>query len=81
MKYDNQIIADIREATDLDGAMIEKRTVDLVKGGTISPTLALEILKESHSDLVTPELIEAVGQDNAIGRIVKEKQDAGSTGV
>lgn len=81
MKYDDEIIADIREATDLDGAMIEKRTVDLVKGGTISPTLALEILKESHSDLVTPELIEAVGQDNAVGKIVKEKQDAGSTDV
>lgn len=81
MKYDNQIIADIREATDLDGAMIEKRTADLVKGGTISPMLALEILKESHSDLVTPELIDAIGQDNAVGKIVKEKQDAGSTDV
>lgn len=79
MKYDNQITADIREATDLDGAMIEKRTVDLVKGNTISPELGLEILKNSHSDLVTPELIDAVGHDNAIGQIGKElPQDAGS---
>lgn len=81
MKYDNEIIADIREATDLDGAMIEKRTVDLLKGGTISPMLALEILKESHSDLVTPELIDAIGQDNAVGNIGRERQDAGSTDV
>lgn len=79
MKFENDIIADIREATDLDGAMIEKRTVDLVKGNTISPTLGLEILKQSHSDLVTSELIDAVGLDNAIGKIGKElPQDAGS---
>lgn len=79
MKFENDIIADIREATDLDGAMIEKRTVDLVKGSAISPALGLEILKNSHSDLVTPELIDAVGLDNAIGKIGKElPQDAGS---
>lgn len=79
MKYGVQIIADIREATDLDGTQLEKRTVDLVKGNTISPTLGLEILKTSHSDLVTPDLIEAIGQENAVGKIVKEKINAGNS--
>ncbi|WP_415603160.1 phage portal protein [Leuconostoc suionicum] len=75
MKYGENIIADIREATDLDGAMLEQRTTNLIKGGAISSVLGLEILKDSHSDLVTPDLIEAVGQENAAG---KESTNAGN---
>ncbi|MCJ2160499.1 phage portal protein [Leuconostoc mesenteroides] len=78
MKYGENIIADIREATDLDGAMLEQRTTNLIKGGAISPVLGLEILKDSHSDLVTPDLIEAVGQENAVG---KESTNAGNQNV
>lgn len=78
MKYGVQIIADIREATDLDGMQLEKRTTDLIKGSAISPELGLEILKESHSDLVTAELIKAVGQENAVGKMRKETNNAGN---
>lgn len=78
MKYGEDIVADIREATDLDGAMLEQRTTNLIKGGAISSVLGLEILKDSHSDLVTPDLIEAVGQENAIG---KESTNAGNQNV
>ena len=78
MKYGEDIIADIREATDLDGAMLEQRTTNLIKGGAISSVLGLEILKDSHSDLVTPNLIEAVGQENAVG---KESTNAGNQNV
>lgn len=78
MKYGENIIADIREATDLDGAMLEQRTTNLIKGGAISSVLGLEILKDSHSDLVTPDLIKAVGQENAVG---KESTDAGNQNV
>ncbi len=78
MKYGENIIADIREATDLDGAMLEQRTTNLIKGGAISSVLGLEILKDSHSDLVTPDLIEAVGQENAVG---KESTNAGNQNV
>lgn len=78
MKYGENIIADIREATDLDGAMLEQRTTNLIKGGAISSVLGLEILKDSHSDLVTPDLIKAVGQENAVG---KESTNAGSQNV
>ncbi|WP_273706181.1 phage portal protein [Leuconostoc mesenteroides] len=78
MKYGENIIADIREATDLDGAMLEQRTTNLIKGGAISSVLGLEILKDSHSDLVTPNLIEAVGQENAVG---KESTNAGNQNV
>lgn len=78
MKYGENIIADIREATDLDGAMLEQRTTNLIKGGAISSVLGLEILKDSHSDLVTPDLIEAIGQENAVG---KESTDAGNQNV
>lgn len=78
MKYSENIIADIREATDLDGAMLEQRTTNLIKGGAISSVLGLEILKDSHSDLVTPNLIEAVGQENAVG---KESTNAGNQNV
>lgn len=79
MKFDNEVIADIREATDLDGAMLEKRTTDLIKGYAISPVLGLEILKQSHSDLVTPDLIDAVGQENAIGKVGRGVSNAGNT--
>lgn len=78
MKYGENIIADIREATDLDGAMLEQRTTNLIKGGVISSVLGLEILKDSHSDLITPDLIEAVGQENAVG---KESTNAGNQNV
>ncbi|WP_439818380.1 phage portal protein [Weissella paramesenteroides] len=78
MKYGEHIIADIREATDLDGAMLEQRTTNLIKGGAISSALGLEILKDSHSDLVTPDLINVVGQENAAG---KETTDAGNQNV
>lgn len=78
MKYGENIIADIREATDLDGAMLEQRTTNLIKGGAISSVLGLEILKDSHSDLVTPDLIKAVGQENAAG---KESTNAGNQNV
>ena len=78
MKYGENIIADIREATDLDGAMLEQRTTNLIKGGAISSVLGLEILKDSHSDLVTPNLIEAVGQEKAVG---KESTNAGNQNV
>lgn len=78
MKYGENIIADIREATDLDGAMLEQRTTNLIKGGAISSVLGLEILKDSHSDLVTPNLIKAVGQENAVG---KESTNAGNQNV
>ena len=78
MKYSEDIIADIREATDLDGAILEQRTTNLIKGGAISSVLGLEILKDSHSDLVTPDLIEAVGQENAVG---KESTNAGNQNV
>ncbi|MDC2805559.1 phage portal protein [Leuconostoc suionicum] len=78
MKYGENIIADIREATDLDGAMLEQRTTNLIKGGAISSVLGLEILKDSHSDLVTPDLIKAVGQENAVG---KESTNAGNQNV
>lgn len=78
MKYGENIIADIREATDLDGAMLEQRTTNLIKGGAISSVLGLEILKDSHSDLVTPDLIKSVGQENAVG---KESTNAGNQNV
>lgn len=77
MKFGESVIADIREATDLDGAMLEQRTINLINSGAISPALALEILKDSHSDLVTPDLVDAVGQDNAVGKEVVT--NAGST--
>ncbi|QEA34790.1 hypothetical protein [Weissella soli] len=57
--------------------MLEQRTINLINSGAISPALALEILKDSHSDLVTPDLVDAVGQDNAVGKEVVT--NAGST--
>lgn len=57
LKLGEKVIPNVREAIDLDGAKIEARTIALVKDHVISADVGLEILKQSHSDLVTPELI------------------------
>ncbi|MFL1695442.1 phage portal protein [Weissella kandleri] len=60
LKLGQPIITNVREAIDLDGSKIEARTIALVKDKVISSDVGLEILKRSHSDLVTPEIITAV---------------------
>lgn len=67
LKLDTLVIPNVREAIDLDGEKIESRTIALVKGDVITPRVGLEILKQSHSDLVTPDIITAVekgGEEN-----------------
>lgn len=59
LKLDQPIITNVREAIDLDGSKIEARTIALVKDHVIDSSVGVEILKQSHSDLVTPEIITA----------------------
>lgn len=59
LKLDQPIITNVREAIDLDGSKIEARTIALVKDHVINQNVGLEILKQSHSDLVTPEIVAA----------------------
>ncbi|MDR3241800.1 MAG: phage portal protein [Lactobacillaceae bacterium] len=73
------ITADIREAIDLDGTLIEQRTSDLVKNGVISSQVGVQILSESHSDLVTPEIVAKVGLENAINTKGVTVDGAGNT--
>lgn len=60
LKLGVKITPNVREAIDLDGSQIEARTAELVKNQVISPDVGLEILRQSHSDLVTDEVLNAV---------------------
>lgn len=59
-KLDVQIIADVKQATDLDGIGVEQRVNEMVKAGTITTDMALAILADSQSDLVTQEIVNKV---------------------
>lgn len=58
-KFNTEIHADVREAIDLDGSIVEQRVADLVSRNVISSDIGLNILKDSHSDLITEKILEA----------------------
>lgn len=72
LKLGFKVVPNVREAIDLDGSQIEQRTVSLLGGNAISKDVALEILKQSHSDLVTEDILNTV---QANGGSVKGGED------
>lgn len=64
LKLGTTVIANVREAIDLDGSQIEARTIALVKDKVISSDVGVEILRQSHSDLVTTDILNTVAAQN-----------------
>ena len=56
-KLQTNIIADVKQATDLDGSIVEQRVNAMVQAGTITQEVAMYILSNSQSDLITQDVL------------------------
>lgn len=73
LKLEVDVTPDVREAIDLDGSQIESRVKDMVSGGVISSPLGIEILLNSHSDLVDTEILtKVIGRGETVNGTVKK---------